>query len=183
MKLTLKILGILFVLILALMIVIPYFFRDRIVEKVKEEINNNLNAQVDFTGFNLSLFRSFPDFNFRLSGLSVINNAPFAGDTLAYIPQLSLTLDVKSVFKGDGYEIKRINLDNPVFNLLVTEDGTANWDIALETEDEPDVAVDEGTSDLLIKLRQVTINGARLVYDDKSLVTYLTRWIEPQAQR
>jgi hypothetical protein len=174
MKLTLKILGILFVLILALMVIIPYFFRDRIVEIVKEEINNNVNAQVDFTGFNLSLFRSFPDFNFRLSGLSVINNAPFAGDTLAYIPQLSLTLDIKSVFKGDGYEIKRINLADPVFNLLVTEDGTANWDIALETEDEPDVADDEGSSDLLIKLRQLTINDARLVYDDKSLVTYLT---------
>ncbi len=173
MKLTLKILGILFVLILALMVIIPYFFRDQIVERVKEEINKNVNAQVDFTDFNLSLFRSFPDFNFRLSGLSVINNEPFAGDTLAYIPQLSLTIDLKSVFKGDA-EIKRINLEKPMINLLVTEDGTANWDIAPVSDDE-DTAAEAGdeSSDMLITLRQLTINNGRLIYDDKSLVTYV----------
>jgi cell division septum initiation protein DivIVA len=173
MKLTLKILGILLVLILALMVIIPYFFRNQIVERVKEEINKNVNAQVDFTGFNLSLFRSFPDFNFRLTELSVVNKAPFAGDTLAYIPQLSLTIDLTSVFKGD-FEIKKIDLEKPLINLLVTEDGSANWDIAPESDEDVPVAdADDVSSDMLITLRQLTINNGRLIYDDKSLVTYV----------
>lgn len=170
MKKLFKILGIVFVLIIALMFVVPYFFRNQIVTEVKEEINKNVNAQVDFSGFSLSLFRSFPDFSFRLSGLSVINNAPFAGDTLAYIPKLNLTIDLMSVFKGDEYIIKKVNLDKPVFNFLVTKEGLANWDIALES-DETEIPTEEESSALLIKLRQVTINDARLVYDDKSLVT------------
>lgn len=170
MKKLFKVLGVLIVLILALMVVVPYFFRDQIVAKVKEEINKNVNAQVDFSGFSLSLFRSFPDFNFRLTELSVINKEPFAGDTLAYIPKLSLTIDLKSVFKGDEYVIKKIDLNNPLFNLLVTEEGLANWDITLPSE-ETESATEEESSGMIIKLRQVTINDARLVYDDKSLVT------------
>lgn len=172
MKKFFKIFGIIIVLILALMVVVPYFFRDQIVARVKEEINKSVNAQVDFSGFSLSLFRSFPDFNFRLSGLSVINNEPFAGDTLAYIPQLNLTIDLKSVFKGDEYIIKKVDLNNPVFNLLVTAEGAANWDIVPESE-EAEATAEEESSAMLIKLRQVTINDARLIYDDKSLVTYV----------
>ncbi|MBE0639229.1 MAG: hypothetical protein IH598_11980 [Bacteroidales bacterium] len=170
MKKLFKILGIVIVLILALMVVVPYFFRDQIVAKVKEEINKNVNAQVDFSGFSLSLFRNFPDFNFRLSGLSVINNEPFAGDTLAFIPKLSLTIDLMSVFKGEEYVIKKVDLDQPVFNFLVTGEGIANWDITIPSE-EAEVPATEESPGLVIQLRQVTIRDARLVYDDKSLVT------------
>ncbi|MFP4469117.1 MAG: AsmA-like C-terminal region-containing protein [Bacteroidales bacterium] len=172
MKLVFKILGILIAVILLLMVAIPYFFRDQIAEKVKEEINKNLNAQVDFSDFSLSLFRSFPDFNFRLEGLSVVNNVPFEGDTLAYIPAFGLTLDLMSVFRGETYELKRVNLEEPVVNLLVTEAGVANWDVALPSEEEPETTADTGTS-FAIELNNVSIDNGRLIYHDKSIVTYV----------
>lgn len=172
MKLVFKILGILIAVILLLMVAIPYFFRDQIAERVKEEINKNVNAQVDFTDFSLSLFRSFPDFNFQLEGLSVVNKAPFDGDTLAYVPAFSLTLDLMSVFRGEAYELKKVHLAEPQVNLLVTEEGTANWDIALPSEEpEPDTPQEEPSS-FAIELKSVSIENGRVLYDDQSLVTY-----------
>lgn len=174
MKLIVKIIGVIVLLIVAAMVIIPFFFRNQIVTKVKEEINKSVNADVDFSNFSLSLFRSFPDFNFRLSGLSVINHQPFEGDTLVFVPQLNLTLDLMSVFKGDAYVIESVELNQPEINLLVVEEGTANWDIMLPadsvTEDKPET---ESSSSMLIRLDLVKINDANLVYDDKSLVTYV----------
>lgn len=175
MKLILKILGVLMLIIIIAMVAIPYFFRDQIVEIVKVEINKSVNAKVDFEDFDLSLFRSFPNFDFQLRRLSVINKAPFEGDTLAFVPALGLTLDLMSVFRGEAYELKKITIDQPLINALVTEDGTANWDITIESPEGEDAEpVEDGTSEepFLIKLRSVVISNARIVYDDKSLVTY-----------
>ena len=65
-----KILGIIFILLLAAIIVLPMVFKDDIIAKVKEEINNNVNAQVDFGDFDLSLISSFPDFTFSIEEIS-----------------------------------------------------------------------------------------------------------------
>lgn len=172
MKLFLKIIGIIFLVIILAMVAIPYFFRDQIMEKVKVEINKNVNAQVDFTDFSLSLFRSFPNFNFRLEGLSVVNKAPFEGDTLAWIPQFDLTLDLMSVIKGDKYELRKVNINEPFINVLVTEEGIANYDIALPSEPAPEPAVEEPSAAFVIELQNVTINKGRIIYDDESLNTY-----------
>jgi len=176
MKLILKILGILVVVIILAIVAIPYFFRDQIIQKIKEEINKNVNAQVDFTDFSLSLFRSFPDFNLQLEGLSVIGKEPFKGDTLAYIPKFGLTLDLMSVFRGDAYEVKKIALLQPTINALVQADGKANWDISMPSE-EPAVPVQTSNTEepgsFLIKLKSVSMTDGRIVYDDKSLTTYV----------
>ena len=58
------------------MIIVPYIFKDKIVAVVKNEINKNINANVDFNRVGLSLFRNFPDISVRLTELSVINNEP-----------------------------------------------------------------------------------------------------------
>ncbi len=170
MKLTLKIFGVLLIIIIAIMLTVPYFFRDQIAQAVKEEINNNLNAQVDFSDFSLSLIKSFPDFNFTLEDLSIVNNEPFAGDTLASVPSLSLTLGLMSVIKGDAYEVKKLHFQEPRINALVNEDGAANWDIALPSEDDGSSSETDGDEPFLVKLRKVTIGNAHIVYDDKTKI-------------
>ena len=59
-------------------------FKGKIVEMVKEETNAMLNAKVDFGDFDLSLIASFPSFTFEINDVSVINKAPFDGDTLVW---------------------------------------------------------------------------------------------------
>ena len=93
--------GITFLVLLILVIAAPFIFKDKLVQIVKEEANNSLNAKVDFGEFDLTLFSSFPDFRFKIKNVSVINVEPFNGDTLAYIKELSFDLNIKSVISGD----------------------------------------------------------------------------------
>ncbi|WP_448635503.1 hypothetical protein [Pedobacter panaciterrae] len=54
----------------------------------------------------------------------------FAKDTLANIKQLQLNVNLMSVIKGEKYEIKSINLEEPKILAKVLKSGQANWDIA-----------------------------------------------------
>ena len=81
--------GLTFLVLLVVIIIAPFLFKDKLIQLVKEEANKSLNAKVDFGDFDLTLFSSFPDFRFKIQNVSVINVEPFAGDTLAYIKQLN----------------------------------------------------------------------------------------------
>ena len=80
--------GISFLVLIIIVMITPFLFKDKLVQLVKEEANKSLNAKVDFGDFDLTLFSSFPDFRFKIQNVSVINVEPFAGDTLAYIKQV-----------------------------------------------------------------------------------------------
>ncbi len=73
--------GITFLVLLILIIVAPFIFKDKIVALVKEEANKNLNAKVDFGEFDLTLFSSFPDFRFVINKVNIIGVDSFANDT------------------------------------------------------------------------------------------------------
>ena len=170
MKKALKWIGIFLLVVIVFLVAAPFLFKDKIVSKIKEETNKNLNAKVDFGDFDLSLFRSFPDFSLRLNELKVINIEPFAGDTLIYTKQLDLTVDLMSVIKGGEIKIKSVDLNSAIMNFLVDKDGKANWDIAKpstgpETASEP--------SSFKANLKHYAISNSRIIYDDKSLGFYL----------
>ena len=172
MKKLLKITGIIIVVIFALLIILPIAFKGKIQEQVKIEINKSLNAKVDFDSFHLSFIRSFPDVNLRLKNLSVINNEPFEGDTLAFIKRLSVRVNLWSFFRGSGYEIKTIHLNEPYIHIKVLEDGTASWDIELESEEDETEEVTE-PSNFKLTLKRFSMSKANIKYDDKEFDIYL----------
>ncbi len=61
----------LFVLLIGAIVAVPFLFKDEINAALKEEINKNLNAKVDYGSFDLSLLRSFPNFSFSIDDVSV----------------------------------------------------------------------------------------------------------------
>ena len=69
---------------------------------IKKSINQNLNAQVEWRDLDVTLFSSFPDAAVVLSDFSVINNAPFKGDTLASGERLELQMGIKQLFKKEN---------------------------------------------------------------------------------
>ena len=70
-KKILKYLGFTLLFLIALIILLPIIFKGKIVEMVKEESNNNLNAQVDFGEFDLGLISTFPNFEFSIDNVKV----------------------------------------------------------------------------------------------------------------
>ena len=71
-KTILKYFGFTFIFLIALIILLPIIFKGKIVDIVKEEANNNLNAKVDFGDFDLSLITTFPNFEFSIQLFDLI---------------------------------------------------------------------------------------------------------------
>lgn len=161
--------GILAVVFL-LLLVLPYVFRGPIENKVKEIINKEVNATVSWDAFSLSLIRNFPNMGIGLDGMTIINKAPFDGDTLVNVKRFSLAVDVMSVIKGEAIEVKSILINQPYINLQVNADSIANWDIVPESDEiEVEEDIDEESSDFAIQLRSIRIQDGRLAYSDATM--------------
>jgi len=165
-----KIIVIFFAVLIAALLIIPIAFKGTIIEKVKGIANENVNAKVDFGDFSLSLITSFPNFSFEINDVSVINKAPFAGDTLAYVGNISVELDLMSVI-GGKYVVSDFSVDNVVANAKIMEDGLANWDIAIA--DSNAVAEEEVTEEevedggkLLTGLEAFSFTNVNISYVD-----------------
>ena len=87
-----SIVGVLIVLVVA----IPIIFKGPIERKVKEEINNMVDATIDYNSFSLSLISSFPDLQIGLKGLTVVGANRFAADTLLAVDNFKVDVDLMS---------------------------------------------------------------------------------------
>lgn len=161
-KWSLIVLGTLFLLLLAT----PFLFKDKLVSLIKEETNKNLNAKVDFSDADLSLIRSFPNLSLELKNLSVINSAPFDGDTLVYAGRLGVAVNLLSVIQGGTIDIRSITVADATMNFLVTKEGKANWDIAKPS---PTSAPAGEPSKFKASLKSYALSNADITYDDRSL--------------
>ena len=169
MKKFLKISGISLLLLFVILLVIPFLFKGKIVQLIKAETNKNINAKVNFSDdIGLSLIKSFPKLQLDIKQLSVLGVDTFKNDTLVYFPELSITMNLMSVIKGDKIEINRIHLQEPMLNILVLENGKANYDISKADSG----AADTSASNFKMALDQLEISNGNLVYQDKSLTFY-----------
>jgi len=177
MKKGLKITGIIFGVLIILIIALPFIFKSKIVELVKTEINESVNAKVDFDGFSLTLFRSFPDFSLEIQGMTVVGEKPFEGDTFASIQNIFFELDLASVLSGN-YKINSIAIENPRIYTKVLRNGKANWDIAkvdssevsstsqAEEDDVDSETASSEDSQFQMQLQRFSITNAYIVYND-----------------
>lgn len=175
MKKILKILGAIILVLVAALILTPIIFEDQIESELKKVINKNVNATVDWDALDLSLFRSFPDASLQLTDLKVINKAPFEGDTLVNSEEINLDLGLLQLLKSDPIKVDNISIDGALISIKVTEDGTANYDIAKDTGEESveDTATSDEPSDMQLALQSYAITNSTIIYDDQSAKTYL----------
>jgi hypothetical protein len=155
--------------LLLLLVVLPFLFRDRIAQRVQQEVNENVNAHVAWRSTGLSFFRHFPNLSLTLDDLSVAGVGRFEGDTLVAVSHLRVVLDVTSVVGnlvgGSPLVIRAVELDQPRINLIALEDGTANWNL---TKTPPPAAQPKpNAKPIAVSLRSVQVTGATIVYDDR----------------
>ena len=111
MKKSVKIIVIILLVLIVGVVAIPFIYKDKIIALVNTEINNNVNAKVDFGEIDLTIFSSFPNLSLVINNLKVVGVDDFATDTLANINQLSVKLNLMSVIKGEQIQINSIKLD------------------------------------------------------------------------
>ncbi|QYA24298.1 AsmA-like C-terminal region-containing protein [Gramella sp. MT6] len=166
MKKALKILGFILLTIIILLIVAPFVFESQLKDVVRKTMNKNLNAQVDFEDIDLSMFRSFPEATLVIEDLSIINNEPFKGDTLALTEEVTLEMSIKELFKSSDEPkvIDQLTLNNAYINIKVDSLGKANYDIAIE---DTTTSASEGQP-FKLDLKHYEINNSRVKYVDKT---------------
>jgi hypothetical protein len=168
-KKILKIIGILVLILLISAFAIPYFFKDQIKAKIQTVINEKVDAKVAFADADLSLFKNFPNASVTIEKLSIINKAPFEGDTLAAFEELNLKMSIKELFKGDNEPMKidGISSKNGFINIIFNKDGIGNYDIALKNKDK-----EQGKSKpFSLKIKEYAVENFKFqYYDEKSKV-------------
>lgn len=164
--------GILIVLLLAAAVLLPILFKDKIEAAVKAEVNKQINAEVDWGPWSLSVFRGFPDLSVEVNDVRVSNKAPFEGIHLARIGTFHADVNFWALL-GDRITVKRIALVRPQIHVKVLADGTANYDIALadSTATEEPATTEESTFHMALK--EFSVEQGSFIYDDASLPYYM----------
>ncbi|MBL0308521.1 MAG: hypothetical protein IPP77_02175 [Bacteroidetes bacterium] len=155
----------LIVLLVGAVIAVPFLFKDKINATLKEEINKQVNAKVDYGDFSLSLLRSFPNFNFSLNDLSVIGMNEFKGDTLLYVKNFAFTIDLMSVIKGEKYKLLALNVKEPYVHAVVNPEGKTNWDIMKDSGEKK--LHDDEAGNFSLEIKKYKIEKGMIVYEDK----------------
>jgi len=165
-KKILKIVGIVLLLLVVSAFAIPYFFKDQIKAKILSAINEKVDAKVAFTDADLSLFKNFPNASVNIEKLSIINKAPFEGDTLVAFDELNLKMSVRELFKGDDEPmvIDGIDSKNGLINIIFNKDGVGNYDIALKEESKAD---DGKSKPLSLKIKEYSVENFKFKYYDE----------------
>jgi hypothetical protein len=162
-------------LILLLAFTVPVIFKDKIKLKVEQVINKSVNAKVNFGDYKLGFFRNFPNLTFSLNNVSVTGIEKFENDTLVSCKSLNLVFNLSSLFKKTGYEIKSIIVNEADINTLVLKDGSANWDIFVDTTEI--AAETESSSAMKILLQKIEFLNSSVSYIDyeSNIETFLNK--------
>ncbi|MBC9930381.1 AsmA-like C-terminal region-containing protein [Chitinophaga qingshengii] len=166
-KKILKIVAVTLVVLILAAIAIPYFFKDKIIAKVKTELNKHLTAKVDFKDVDISLFRHFPRLAVGLDQLQVTGTGEFDGDTLLAVKQIDVALDLMSIIKGGKMDIYNVALINPRIYAVVHRNGAANWNITKPDTTTQASPADTAKTSFALSLQQYKIEDAKISYDDQ----------------
>ncbi|MBG7630813.1 MAG: AsmA family protein, partial [Bacteroidetes bacterium] len=160
-------------LIFIILIATPYFFKDKIVTIIKEIINENVNATVDFNDVDLSLISNFPNVKVSLKNFVITTFKPFEGDTLASAKSVSLKMPLTSLFKASSGNIavNYFSIEESNIHVLINKQGQANYNIAKETS--ANETTSEIDSALNLSLDGYNISNSYIYYLDEASGMYL----------
>lgn len=157
--------GIFLVVIVIALAAIPFLFKDKIKQMVVTTLNDNVNATFAFKDVDISLFKSFPLANVSVDNLSIVNKAPFAGDTLFYSKQINLRMSVKELFKDatETMKLESIDASNSLVNIIFNKEGLGNFDIAIKKDEEKP----EDSKPFALDIQGYAVNNLKFVFLDQ----------------
>jgi len=170
-KRTVQVFLILIVLFIAALIIVPIVFKPQLMALAKREINNSVNAKVEFGDFKVSLIKGFPNLYIGLKDLAVVGIDSFANDTLVAFDEFSVKVDLISAIRMKNIEVKSVLLDHPRLTARISPEGKVNWDIMKAADSTAVVeSVDASSTapSMKVALQKFEIRNATIKYLDDS---------------
>ena len=159
------------VLVIGLLAVLPFLYKDKLLAKVKTTLNNQVNAKIDFSGFSLSVFSHFPKIEMEIHGLSLVGINEFASDTIFSASSISTDISLMDMMSNSGLELKTLVIDNPRISLISDKSGKVNWDIAKPSSEKASASASTPPSgnEFKMKLSDIRVNNLNLQYNDMAM--------------
>ena len=147
----------------------PVLFKDKLRAVADRQIAQRVRATVKYNpaDIDVSLLRSFPDLTLNIKNLRVIGLDSFSRDTLAYLPNLRVGLDIMTVIRGQEIRINSVELERPDLSLRRLKSGRANWDVVIS--DSAAAARGQDTSQVSLAIKGWKLTDGRLRYEDLTL--------------
>lgn len=138
-----------------------------IVNKLSDKF---ITCENHFDNVDLTFFKTFPYVGLEVDGFVLVNPIDGApNDTVAYVKQLGVGINVREYLKNNNIEVKKLVLDGVRASLYTSADGVANYDVFPSSEEE-----DTGSSFTmpeLVSLNAIRVNHLDATYlDEKSNV-------------
>ncbi|MGY5352267.1 hypothetical protein ACXGQW_06860 [Wenyingzhuangia sp. IMCC45533] len=150
--------------VLLILLILPFAFKGKIIKIAKEQANANVNAVIDFQDLSISMFRSFPDVSVDIKKLSVVNKAPFLGDTLASIGHTYVDVSLMSLL--DIPKINKVKIADVYVNVKVNKDSVTNYDIALPSEAKVEETTTKESSPIALDIHNYSLENININYQD-----------------
>lgn len=163
-KKILKYTGITLLLIIVLLALTPILFKGKIISLVKQKVNENINATVEFKDVNISVFSHFPKLTVELNDLSVAGINEFVGDTLVSAKEIGLSMNLWNAITGKSIDIHNINIEDANINAIVNKQGKANWDIVKPSTES--TSNDSDSKPMKLKLEKYELKNCNINYND-----------------
>ncbi len=116
--------------------VVTFFYKDKVVNLVVNEINKSLQTQVDVKEISFTIFKHFPNASLVFDDVLVHSPKKFLNkdfrktntDTLLFAKSLSLDFNLIDIIKKK-YSFHRISIESGKINLFIAKNGNTNLDI------------------------------------------------------
>ena len=167
MKKLLKILTAIIIVVVLVLTAVPYLFKDKIEEIIKQEGNKMLNAEFDFGNLDISLIRNFPLASLTLEDFYLKGVGQFENDTLVEANEVTAAVNVMSIFGDEGFDVQKVLLDGVSVKAIVMPDSSVNWDVMKMTGESVEEVEADTAAAFRIKLQELKVSNLNVVYDDR----------------
>ncbi len=158
----------LIVLLLIAAVLIPILYKDKIEAAVKQQVNESVNATVEWGDWDIGILKSFPNATVEVKNVRVCNKEPFQGICLAEIGDVRVTIGLMSLF-SNRIQVQQVALEQPSIHVKVLKDGRANWDIAKSDSTNSELKQDTSATRFNVALKHYSIANGRIIYEDESM--------------
>jgi vacuolar-type H+-ATPase subunit H len=167
-------LAIFLVVVIIALAAAPIIFKDQIKLAVDEQLEANINAEVvyDIENFSVSFFSHFPNLTAGITRIAVVGREPFAGETLFSANNFEIEINIWKLLTSE-LSVQGIYLDAPEIFIKVLEDGTANYDIAISSDEPIDEETTVEETDFNFAVEFWRLTDGHIIYNDATIPTYL----------
>ena len=103
------------VALLVAAILVPFLFKDRIVERLRTELNERIDATVTFSEIDVSLLSTFPTLTARVERLAIAGKGEFEGITLLAADSIEAGVDI---VEGEHTWATRARAGDPIYAVI-----------------------------------------------------------------